>query len=291
MNLFGALIFILGATPVCAATPGRFISIIAGTQLSTRTYVHFYIENEIGQRTGQLPNGHRVSEIPGTRNSYGTEALSNDVTGAPGFESVQFGLTDLPSGQFKLVLVPLATTSYFLRLDITNDNYSSSDNDYEGYAVAGTTIVYNFEFQPTASIPPPVTKTVTLTGLRQSIQAAFKIGQIGDAKFVAKLDKILADAEKALAKKGGKDKDRENKKEAVAKLRKFIKELEKAFKGEKDEDRDEDDDKDDKKHAEKEHNKPAKRFVSETAFKSLKGDAEALIASLDGKPGKGDKDD
>ena len=73
-----------------------------------------------------------------------------------------------------------------------------------------------------------------------------------------------------------------------------MRKLEKVFKGEKDDDRDddEDDDKDhDKKHEAKEHENPKKRFVSELAFKSLRDDAEVLIVSLGGKPGKGDKDD
>lgn len=271
MHLLGTLIFILGVTPACAAAPGRFISIIAGTQMSTRTYVHFYIENEAGQRTGQLPNGHRVSEIPGTKNSYGTEALSNDVTGAPGFESVQFGLTDFPSGLFKLVLVPQATTSYFLRLDITNDNYSSSDNDYEGYAVAGSTIVYNFEFQPTNSSPTPVAKVVTLPSLRQSVQVALQIGQLGDAAFVSRLDNTLAKTQSDIV--SGKNK------QAADRLDQFIHRLGSAFK--KEPDIGDGDDADDKKNA-----STMKRFVTKTAHDSLSEDARTLIVGLVERPKK-----
>lgn len=271
------------------AKAGVFVT--AATGVSTHSYVQFYFEDEAGRRTGRLPDGTEVADIPGTRGYYGVDSVDDLIANQAGPEAVEFHTSSFPVGRFKLVLVSLATTSYWLKFDIVNDNNISIQNDFSGYALAGTTIAFNFEHQPAASAPSAVTKFVTLAALRQSVQAVRQANQLGDAKFVAKLDKILAEAEKALFKKGGKDNDRENKKEAVVKLLKFIKELEKAFKGEKDEDRDEDDDKDHEKHADKKDDKPAKRFVSEEAFKSLKSDAEILIASLGGKPGKGDKDD
>lgn len=265
MHLLGLLSIILGAIPVYAATPGRFLSITAGTQLSTRTYVHFYIENEMGQRTGQLPNGHRVAEIPGTEDSYGTEALSNDMTHEPGFESVGFAVSDFPAGDFKLVLLPQATSTYFLRLDITNDNYSSSNNDFEGYAVAGTSIVYKFEFQPTNSTPTPVMKTVTLASLRESVLVAMQVGQLGDTAFATRLDKLLARAQSDVS--SGKNK------QAGDRLDQFIHRLDSAFK--KESDLDGGDDTDDKKNA-----STMKRFVVKTARDSLSGDARTLIAGF-----------
>lgn len=263
MRFIGILALALLPRIATAGAGDGGVFIIAGTGVSTRAYVQFYLENEIGQRTGQLPDGQRVAEIPGTEDCYGTSSTANDVTGERGSENVEFQLSPFPAGRYKLVLLPLATTSYFLNMTIRNDNMRRARRNFEGYAVAGAAVAYSFDFAPTASNPTPVTKTVTFLGLRQSIQVAFQIGQLGDAKFVAKLDKTLAKGEAAAS--------RGRKKEAVEKLREFVKELEKAAANGKD------------RHGKHEHGheKEDKRFVSSQALSSLRADAVALIAQLE----------
>lgn len=271
MRFFWILSLALLPHTATASAGDGGIFIIAGTGISTRAYVQFYIENDIGQRTGQLPNGQRVAEIPGTEDCYGTSSSSDDDTGERGSENVEFQLSPFPGGQHKLVIVPLATTSYFLNMTIRNDNMSRARHNFEGFAVAGTTISYNFTFAPTASSPTPVAKVVTLPSLRQSVQVALQIGQLGDAAFVARLDKLLAKAQSDVV--SGKNK------QAADRLDQFIHRLDSAFK--KEPDPDDGDDADDKKDA-----STMKRFVTKTAHDSLNEDARTLIIGLGEQPKK-----
>ncbi|MBI2788694.1 MAG: hypothetical protein HYX59_08435 [Elusimicrobia bacterium] len=247
------------------------VFIIAGTGVSTRAYVQFYLENDIGQRTGQLPDGQRVAEIPGTADCYGVSSTANDATGERGSENVEFQLSPFPAGHYKLVLLPLATTAYFLNMTTRNDNMRRARSNFEGYAVAGATVAYSFDFAPTSSSPTVVTKSVTLVGLRQSVQAAFQIGQLGDGGFVSRLDKILAKAQS--------DIDSGKNKQAADRFDEFIHRLDSAFK--KEPDPDGNDDASDKKNA-----SSMKRFVSKTALASLSADARTLIIGLGEQPKK-----
>ncbi|MEK7384315.1 MAG: hypothetical protein AAB262_13650, partial [Elusimicrobiota bacterium] len=240
-------------------------------------------EDEQGRRTGRLPSGEIVGNIPGTTEGgnvgYGTDAVSDEDTGEPGPESIDF-VSDLPDGSYKLVLLPLATTAYYLHVRLEYKNVARSSNprlNFAGLLTAGAAVGYEIDYAYGATTPAVLLKDVTFATLRRDLSSAAMLSLIGDPKFTAKLDKTLGKGEAAAAK--GK------KKEAVEKLRKFVRKLEKTFRGEKDDDRDEDDKDQDKKHEEKEQEKPPKRFVSELAFKSLKGDAETLIAALGGKPG------
>ncbi len=257
--------------------------------------MQFIVSDPLGRRMGN--DGTRAKEsplreIPGS--GYGIESTGDDESGSPGPESIQSGIRPA-AGTYTVTLYGIVTTQFDLYIsgqDVFGDRQPNSQS-LDGFIAVGTTAQYVLSFNPAPGTGiSQFVKQVSFATLRQDLRTAAGLGLIGDAKFVAKLDKTLAQGEKALVRKAHDhdklDEGRENKKKAVEKLREFIKKLEKAFKGENDDDRDEDDDKDhDKKHEEKEHEKPAKRSVSELAFKSLKGDAEVLIGTLGGKPGKG----
>ncbi len=281
------LTLLLLVVPTLAIAADRSSFYFSLSDLSTHTAVHFFVTDPLERQTGRLVTGTLVEQIPDS--SYGIEGVDPEESGFGG-ETSTFHMRPTAAGTYTVTVLGEATTSYLLTLLAENQagqHVDAATLDIRGFIVAGSTRQYQLQFDPTSNASIRATKTVSFPSLRQDLQTAFQLGQIGDAKFVAKLNKILAKGEKALTKKGGKD--RENKKEAVEKLRQFIQKLEKAFKGEKDDTHDEDDDKDhDNEHGEKDREKSAKRFVSELAFKSLKGDAETLIVTLGGKPGKRD---
>src|SRR5688572_6899353 len=88
------------------------IYITAGTARSTHSYVQFYVEDDSGRRSGMLPSGIEVADIPGTRGHYGTDSMDDLVNNRPGPESIEFHISSFPVGRFKLVIVPSATTPY-----------------------------------------------------------------------------------------------------------------------------------------------------------------------------------
>ncbi|MDO8589357.1 MAG: hypothetical protein Q7T82_20230 [Armatimonadota bacterium] len=273
-----ALILFLLIIPSLALSADNSSFYFDLTDGSTKTAVHFSVTDPLGRQTGRLPNGALAKQIPGS--SYGVESIATEEGSDQGIEGSIFHLREVPAGTYAITILGDASTSYQLTLLLDNraGQSVSSSAPLQGFIMAGSTQQYVLPFDPTSALPASVVKQVSFASIRQDLQTAFQLGHIGDAKFVAKLDKILAKGEKALSKQGGKD--RENMKEAVAKLREFIKKIEKAFKGAEDDDRDDDD-----------KEKPTKSFVSEMAFKALKGDAEALITTLGGKPGKDDDDD
>lgn len=237
----------------------------------------FAVIDPLGRKSGRTLDGQLFREIPEAGMSR--ESIDDDEDGTPGPESLIFDSFEAVNGAHKFIVTPTTAASFYLNISAVD----TSGNDIPGeveltvFMETGTPR----EFTATLNFSPGSTMTVvrgvTFSVLRASVRSAFALDQIGDAKFAAKLDKPLAEGENALSK--GK------KNEAIEKLREFIKKLEKAFRGEKDNARDKDDDKG------KDREKSPKRFVSETAFRSLKGDAEVLIGTLGGKPGKGDKDD
>lgn len=238
---------------------------------STRTAVHFIIENNAGQRTGQLLSGLKVAEIPGSKYFYGTESIDNHTTGAPDEQAVSIQTTKLTPGHYKIKLLPLATTAYWLDVTMTQDNGSHLNYHTESFATAHTTITFDFDFQPAASAPMPITKTVTIASLRQSVQAALEIGQLGDAAFVSRLGKMLIKVETFTAK--GQNK------QAADRLDQFIHRLESAFK--KEPDPNAGDDPADIKSAD-----TVKRFILAKARDTLQADARTLITSLGETPKK-----
>lgn len=268
MKLHSVVVLILGLNLAPSfSEAGVFIT--AGTDRSSHSYVQFYVQDSAGRRTGQPATGPQVAEIPGTKGHYGMDAVGNLLTGVSGPETVEFHTSSFPEGQFQLIVVPRADTAYWLRFDIENDNDAVVENSFSGYAVAGATVGFVFEHHPTASSPTAVSKIVIPGGLRQSIQVALQVGQLGDAAFVARLDKLLAKVETEIEKG--------HKKQAADRLDQFIHRLDSAFK--KEPDPDDGDDPQDKKNAAE-----MKRFVTQAARDSLNADARTLIIGLGEQP-------
>ena len=286
-----ALYVLASGLPVAWGEDLSHLGVYATTH-SEEIGVHFIVTDPLGRRMGNdctRAKEDPLREIPGS--GYGVDSTGDDESGSPGPEGIQSGINPMTAGTYTITLCGLATAKFNLEVEGKDISGKLQPNRriLDGFIAAGTTAQYVLSYDPAPGTGiAQFVKQVSFATLRQDLRTAVGLGLIGEAKFVANLDKILAEGEKALAKKGGKG--RENKKEAVEKLREFIRKLEKAFKGEKDDDRDEDDKDHDKKHAEK-HEKPAKRFISEPAFKSLASDAGTLIVTLGGKPGKGRDDD
>lgn len=252
------------------AAPGG-IDIIAGVLHSTYSPVHFFVQDGAGRRTGQLLDGTSVDEIPGTLGNYGRESVGNDEAGASGDETVRFESSRVPSGDYTLHLLPTASTSYFLHLTIMQANGAFSSSDFSGFAISGTTVVFVFNYDPTAPSPTPVSKTVSFLSLRHGIQVALQLGQLGDAALASRLEKMLVRAETSTAK--GQNE------QAANHLGQFIRRLESAFK--KEPDPNTDDDPNDKKAT-----YPMSRFIILQAKNSLQADARILIVSLGETPKK-----
>lgn len=259
------LLIALGAILIAPSRVFARIYITAGTDVSTRSYVQFYVEDEVGRRTGQTPTGLEVAEIPGTEGHYGTESIFKEGTGESGPESIEFHISSFPAGRFKLVLLPEITTSYWLRVSVVNDNNASLHQKFFGFATAASSVTFEFEHHPANASPTPIAKDVTIAGLRQSVKAALQSSQLGDSAFAGRLDKMLDKAQSEVA--SGK------KKQGADRLDQFIHRLDSAFK--KEPDLDAEDEADDKKNA-----SAMKRFVAKTARDSLSEDARALIVGL-----------
>ncbi|HPO95678.1 MAG TPA: hypothetical protein PLD81_06665 [Elusimicrobiales bacterium] len=68
---------------------------------------------------------------------------------------------------------------------------------YNGYISSNTSQIYNIYLDPTPGAPPPVlTKVVTFQTLKEDIEVAYKLNQIGDEKFKDSLIRMLNIAEK-----------------------------------------------------------------------------------------------
>lgn len=285
--------FTLFPSLTSAATIDFFIS----TNESPELKLNPYVSDPRGIKAGYLEDGSPTTTKLGE--GFGIDRIDDDVDGSLGNAVMVIHVNPVRIGTYTVIFYGLSDTNYTLDTKYQlRTGVRPLKTEYAGFISSGAVRTYSMVVSD-SNQPPVLLKDATFGTLRQDLAVAARTHQlppgdtgklqIGDAEFVAKLDKILAEGEKALSKTSGNDKDRENKKEAVEKLREFVKKLEKAFKGEKDDEHDDEDD--DKDHKNKEHEKPKKRFVNELAFKSLRGDTETLIAALGGKPGKEGKDD
>jgi|CXWL01.1.fsa_nt_gi hypothetical protein len=221
-----------------------------------------------GRRAGKnVITNAQFHEIPGE--SFGFESIGNDETGAlASNETMALEVHGPVPGRYSLTVY--SSTAALVFLDVSADDLNGGSVSFnnkpiheEGLFVSvGQTQSFALDYTPAAGAGGVICKEVTFAQLRLSLQTVFHLGEIGDAKFVAKLDKILAEGEKSLSKKNGKD-------EAVEKLRAVITELERSGTAGKD------------KHSKSKQQKEDKRFVTEQALASLRGDALALIAQFE----------
>ena len=280
---------LIGITLLCSvahADDWSTLNIVA-TTYSTTTYVQLLVSDPSGRQTGFLASsGTRVQTIPGS--SYFTESVDNDETGEAGNQVARFGVGPVSSGTYIVELNGLANTTYVLSLDasdISGGALNVSPASFTGYLQPSTTKQFTLSVDPTPGTKLVLTPVLTFASIKGDLHAAYLLGQIGNKHFVNELDDVLAQGEKALARMN-RDHDKHNdagdndgKREAVAKLREFVKRIESAAKvkpGDVGRGRDRDDD--------------DRHFATAMAAQSLTADADALIVQLGGKISRGRDD-
>jgi hypothetical protein len=306
-----------------------YLNISAGTG-DTPTKVHFIVADSLGRKTGfesfyYGENGYigvnTYDEIP--HSGYLTEATGSlDPSVVPNEpESTSFGINGpIIRDTYTITVLGYGDTKYFLDMALSNEAGKVSTISNNTYITSGTAQQYSIYIDPSPGAPTPIiTKTITFNLIRQDLSVALKLGQIGDAKFVESLTRLvnLGERMNGACKKDIKHKDKSCQ-PAISVLNMVVKRLEKANrKCDSKEPRacDEDKDWDDfgKEHR-KDHDydeffrdwdrddwhkdkKKCKRFVSDEALKIIKEDAQWLIKSLGGqaeddrnKPGHGKHD-
>ncbi len=245
---------------------------------STSTYVQLLLSDPYGRQTSL-----QATQIPNS--NYTLDSADDDETGTPATEVADVGVGPVSAGRYDLAAIGIATSAYEIEIRAAHADASTSNLLVQGFLQAGTTAAYTIDYDPTPGANFVVTKTLYFPILRQELQAAYQLGDIGGKKFVDELDDVLAQGEKALARMN-RDHDKHNdagdndgKREAVAKLREFAKRIESAAKvkpGDHGHDRGRDDDE--------------RRFATATAAQSLTADADALIVQLGGKVSPGNND-
>lgn len=242
--IVAALLF--GALP---ATASKLVFSLSTE--SPEVLIRSYVTDPDGIKAGYLEDGTRTSTNLGM--GFGGERVDDDEDGSPGTEVMFNYVRPVKVGVYTMTLFATANTPY--EVDV---KYALGPQDKskriasKGILSAGQTRTYVVEVADLAH-PPVVEKTVSLSTLRQDLQTAKAMSQVGGTKFVQQLDKILEQAEKTPA--------------VVEKLRQFVDKLEKAAAGKPDESAGN-----------------VKRVVTAEALAALGGDAKTLIAKLE-KPG------
>jgi len=265
-----------------------------------------YITDPRGVKAGYLEDGSStVTDLGG---GYGEDRIDDDVTpGSLGTASMEINVWPLRVGTYTVTFYGLNDTNYRMAAyHELGGKAPSRKTEYTGFISSGAMQTYSMVVAD-PNQPPILVKSVTFQTLRQDIQTAFQLNQLGDDKFVNSLIKMVNLAEK-LAGKCDKHKKDKKCQPAVAVLKLFIKRLElanrkcdskdpKACDEDKDwedfgkehrKDRDYDDffrdwDRDDWHK----HKKQCKRFITDEALKIIKEDANWLIKSLGGEIAKG----
>ncbi|MEW5884651.1 MAG: hypothetical protein AB1725_10565 [Armatimonadota bacterium] len=153
-----------------------------------------------------------------------------------------------------------------------NDNGTTLHQDFTGFVRAGSPVTFEFEHQPAASSPTAPAKLVSFASLREDVQTALTLRQLGDEIFVASLLKTLAKAQEFA--------DAKNKaKQSADSLDIFIHRIDNAFKKEPDSDVGDD-------PQDKNATPIINRFATQRARDSLSEDARILIRGLGETPAR-----
>jgi len=259
--------FIVGVLGTSAGAMDLSSVDITANTSSTTTYVQILITDPLGRQTGLPSIGESpLQNIPGS--SYFPESFGNEETGAPGVQIIRFGMTPVVPGSYTVVMIGLADGNYSMNIggnDTSGNPTNFASTSFSGLLRAGTSQQYSLSFDPTPGANNSISKSVSFDSLEEELEAAFQIGQIGDAVFVSELNRILTDGEAALSRPNHGAK---SKQVAIADLWNFIRELEDAAQPRK---RDGDWGRDDRQ----------KRIVAASALLTLTTDAKAMIKSLE----------
>lgn len=295
--------------PVSASAAAR-MSFFISTGENSELQLNPYITDPRGIKAGHLEDGS--STVTNLGGGYGIDRIDDDETpGSLGTAKMEINVWPVRVGTYTVTFYGLSDTNYRMATDYNlNDGTRSRPQitEYTGFISSGAVRTYSMVVA-NPNQPPVLVKGVTFQVLRQDIQTAFQLNQLGDDKFVNSLTRMVNLAEKLSGKcdKHGKDKKCSP---AIAVLNMVIKRLETANRKcdnenpvacdeEKDwndfgkayrKDHDYDDffrewDRDDW-HKWK---KKCKRFVSDEAFKIITEDTQWLIKSLGGEIDKKDR--
>ncbi|MGC8729309.1 MAG: hypothetical protein ACP5SD_08605 [Elusimicrobiales bacterium] len=172
------------------------------------TKVHFIVSDSSGRKTGFKSfyygeGGYRdvnaFVEIP--HSNYFVESIGSldpsVVSNEP--ESAVFGMeSPIVKDTYTIQFIGFDNVKYSAEMYLKDINGKPGESIiYEAYITSGTTQQYSIYLDPTPGAPPPVlTKLVTFQTLRDDIDVAYKLNQIGDDKFIRSLVKMVDIAEK-----------------------------------------------------------------------------------------------
>ncbi|MEW5950746.1 MAG: hypothetical protein AB1637_02520 [Elusimicrobiota bacterium] len=172
-------------------------------------------------------------EIPNSYQGY-EGSPDDDLSNKPATTGrIMIGLTHVSQESYYLLIFGSSNTTY--GLNIRSKDFNGKRNgilSINGFITNGTTNQFNLSFDPTPGAPAPVIKKeVTFQLLRDDINAAYKLNQIGEEKFANSLIKMINMAEKIYDKceKTDKKDGEKNKKcyrPAMSVLSMFVKRLE-----------------------------------------------------------------
>ncbi|MEW5950742.1 MAG: hypothetical protein AB1637_02500 [Elusimicrobiota bacterium] len=185
-----------------------------------------------GRKTGiNINNNLKAKQIPYSGGSF--NYISNDETDDPiNKGSMDISILKFPSsGVYKLEIFAISNTTYSLLIGGTDTNYNPiTDVLIDGFITISSTIQYNLSFDPTPGAPAPILKKeVNFQLLRDDINVAYKLNQIGEEKFANSLIKMINMAEKVYDRCEKTDKKAGEKKcyrPAMSVLSMFVKRLE-----------------------------------------------------------------
>jgi hypothetical protein len=264
-----------------------------------------YITDPRGVKAGYLEDGGSTATDLG--GGYGIDRIDDDVTpGSLGTASMEINVWPLRVGTYTVTFYGLSDTNYRIAA-IYDRNIDPKDLgqkiEYTGFISSGAVRTYSMLIaDPNQS--PVLVKNVSFQLLRQDLQTAFTLGQLGDDKFVGSLARMVNLAERLAGKCDKRDKRGKKCQSAIAVLNMVVKRLEAAnrkcdsknlkacdedkdwneFGREHRKDHDYDDFfKDWDKDEWHKHKKDCKRFVSDEALKIISEDAGWLIKSLGGE--------
>jgi len=210
---------------------------------NSQTMVHFIITDSYGRKTGFksfyiYPEGYRgiksYREIPNS--SYTVEesaSLDPDDPDEPESATLNF-FPPVEKDTYTIQFIGFDNCRYHFVInayDQKGKHLESLLGLFESYITSGTTQQYSIYLDPTPGAPPPVlTKVVTFQTIKEDIEVAYKLNQIGDDKFTKSLLSMINIAEKLYNKcEKMKDKDKLKKqcyRPVVAILRMMMKRLE-----------------------------------------------------------------
>jgi len=232
---------------------------------SSEVNIRSYVTDPEGVKAGYLEDGTRTATKLGI--GFGGERVDDDEDGSPGTETMFNYINPVKLGTYTMTMFGVADSPYEL---VVEHEFGATDKPKQllsrGVLAAGQTRTYEVEVADLEH-PPLVAKTVSFQTLRQDLQTAAKMSQVGGDKFVAKLDKILAQGEKSSSANDASEARKGD--SAVERLRQFVDKLEKAAAGKPDESMGK-----------------VKRVVTADALAALGGDAKTLIAKLEKPSGE-----